>query len=105
MAVILVDHELFQGVQVRWYQRADGLVIVVQDLLPLALRAHRAGGPDQAGVWSAVALGETALTSQFHVCERGAETLDSIPATEISRMYKKKGMRIWCDIRQEVLFV
>lgn len=55
----LVDHELFERVQVRWYQRADGFVIVVKDLLPLALRARRAGGPDQAGVWSAVTLVET----------------------------------------------
>lgn len=59
----LVDHELFERVQVRWYQRTDGFVIVIEDLLPLALGAHRAGGPDQAGVGSAVTLVETIFTA------------------------------------------
>lgn len=34
---ILVDHELLERVQIRWYQRADGLVVIIEDLLPLAL--------------------------------------------------------------------
>lgn len=57
--VFLVDHELLKGVQVCWDEGADGLVVISEDLLPSALGAHRAGGPDQAAVRSAVTLVET----------------------------------------------
>lgn len=36
-AVPLVDHELLEGVEIRWDEGADGLVVVVEDLLPSTL--------------------------------------------------------------------
>lgn len=58
-SAFLVDHELLEGVQVRRDERADRLVVVVEDLLPMALGASRAGGADQAGEGRAVTLEET----------------------------------------------
>lgn len=55
----LVDHELLEGVQVCRDERADRLVVVVEDLLPMALGAGRARGADQAGVGRAITLKET----------------------------------------------
>lgn len=68
-ARFLVDHELLEGVQVRRDERADRLVVVVEDLLPVALGAGRAGGADQAGVGRAVTLEETRRPSEsVHDC-------------------------------------
>lgn len=64
--VFLVDHELLKGVQVCWDEGADGLVVISEDLLPSALGAHRAGGPDQAAVRSAVTLVETDKPQSHH---------------------------------------
>lgn len=36
-AVFLVNHELLEGVEIRRDEGADGLVVVVEDLLPSAL--------------------------------------------------------------------
>lgn len=65
-AAVLVDHELLEGVEVRWDEGADGLVVVVEDLLPSALWAHRAGRPGQAGVRGAVTLVETDRPQSYH---------------------------------------
>lgn len=35
--LILVNHELLEGVEIRRDEGADGLVVVVEDLLPSAL--------------------------------------------------------------------
>lgn len=72
--LLLVNHELLEGVEIRWDEGADRLVVVVEDLLPSALWAHRAGWPDQAGVGSAVTLVEHRQTSEslslFLFCHR-----------------------------------
>lgn len=64
--VFLVDHELLQGVEVSRDEGADGLVVISEDLLPSALGAHGAGGPDQAAVRSAVTLSETDKPQSHH---------------------------------------
>lgn len=70
-AGFLVNHELLEGVQVRWDEGADGLVVVVEDLLSSTLWAHRAGWPDQAGVRGAITLVEHKQTSLFtHYSEK-----------------------------------
>lgn len=62
--LFLVNHELLEGVEIRWDEGADGLVVVIEDLLPSSLWAHRAGWSDQAGVRGAVTLVEHRHTSE-----------------------------------------
>lgn len=57
----LVDHELLKGVKIRWNEGAHRLIVIIEDLLPLALRAHRAGRPGQTRVRSAVTLAKTVI--------------------------------------------
>lgn len=89
-ARFLVDHELLEGVQVRRDERADRLVVVVEDLLPVALGAGRAGGADQAGVGRAVTLEETRRPSESVLCV----TLQHVPNGERSFTKWEKIMRV-----------
>lgn len=54
--LFLLDHELLERVEISRDEGADGLVVVVEDLLSSSLGAGGAGRPHQAGVRSAVTL-------------------------------------------------